>query len=315
MKRCWAGSVCGATATFPEPHHRQPANGAETRGVLRDRADYNGSGEHSIISTCPTNAPRSATTSSACPLPRTTSEFSAEMTLEILNGNVRPAYRGYFNTTDKSHYQNPRVSIHHILNVTVEIGVDFTVARRRARPGSSPPTTRLFPRPVLFLSFASQTKGGRPERSGRQLLEPFSGTKTTDEVPVSHNNPEVTMATIAMSLMRMLSDGPDACPRGLTVSPTTAALWAKAFAAVVPALNVLLALSQAPPALLSMMATMNRPPCCPSTDPSCRRHRESNPLPPGRSLANGGRNQPSPVGRRPWRSTRSGRNRLLFYTP
>jgi hypothetical protein len=58
-------------------------------------------------------------------LPRTTSEFSAEMTLEIMNGNVRPAYRGYFNTTDKSHYQNPRVSIHYIPNVTVEVGVDI----------------------------------------------------------------------------------------------------------------------------------------------------------------------------------------------
>jgi hypothetical protein len=57
--------------------------------------------------------------------PRTSSEISAEMTLEILNGNVRPAYRGYFNTTDKSYYQNPRVSIHYIPNVTVEVGIDL----------------------------------------------------------------------------------------------------------------------------------------------------------------------------------------------
>ena len=57
--------------------------------------------------------------------PAVTSEFSAEMTLELLNGNVRPAYRGYFNTTDNSHYQNPRVSIHYIPNITVEVGVDI----------------------------------------------------------------------------------------------------------------------------------------------------------------------------------------------
>lgn len=85
--------------------------------------DYNGPANIYINMTWKQTQIRDYETRIAFAAERTT-EFSGEFRMEMFNGNIRPAYRGYFNVTDHGFYQNPRVSVHYIPNITLEAGLD-----------------------------------------------------------------------------------------------------------------------------------------------------------------------------------------------
>ena len=79
--------------------------------------------------------------------------------------------------------------------------------------------------------------------------------------------PAITMLTIDMSLMRILSDGPEVSLKGSpTVSPTMVALWAnEPLPPKLPSSTIFLALSHAPPALAIKTARV-KPPASPPTN-------------------------------------------------
>ena len=83
-------------------------------------------------------------------------------------------------------------------------------------------------------------------------------------------SPAITMLTIDISLMRMLSDGPEVSLKGSpTVSPTIQALWAnEPLPPKAPSSIFFLALSQAPPALAMKTASVKPPARPPTSSPS-----------------------------------------------
>lgn len=75
---------------------------------------------------------------------KNTTELSGEVQLEFFGANIKPAYRGYFNVTDRSYYQNPKVSVHFIPNITLETGVDIYGGPTHSQLGFFNPNDQVY---------------------------------------------------------------------------------------------------------------------------------------------------------------------------